>query len=159
MCVFPSPPGVVCCCSGVKLTHHCASLSLSLLPEVSEPPIPPLKSPNRSVWKRSVSLAAHYRRHPPNAGATSRFIAFRPVVLWRASVACTVDAIAQNCTSPQTPRLFLFGTRAPVSLLPQTFRTLFTVCFAFELGGRLSSGRAEELVSQFLGLDAVLGPP
>lgn len=123
--------GVVCCYSGVKLTHH----SLSLLPEVSRlspppsPHQPPLKSPHRSVWKLSVSPAAHYRRRPPNAGAPSPFIAFRLVVLWRASVACALDVIAPNCTSPQTPRLVLFGTRALVPLLPQTLGTLFTVCF------------------------------
>lgn len=125
--------GVVCCYSGVKLTHSHITLSLYCrrLAGFLPPPHhqPPLKSPHRSVWKLSVSPAAHYRRRPPNAGAPSPFIAFRLVVLWRASVACALDAIAPNCTSPQTPRLVLFGTRALVPLLPQTLGTLFTVCF------------------------------
>lgn len=133
---FFSPPPSWCGllllrCETHTLTHH----SLSLLPEVSQFPShhhhhqPPLKPPHQSVWKPSVSPAAHYRRRPPNAGAPSPFIAFRLVVLWRASVACALDAIAPNCTSPQTPRLVLFGTRAFVPLLPQTLGTLFTVCF------------------------------
>lgn len=117
---FSPPLGVVWCYSGVKITHDC-----SFFPHLQVSRIPLLPLP--------ITIDTH---------PVLPLLIFLLLPILSFSHDCTEFHVS---TDLQTP--ILIHTFVVLSLLSQEFLTLFTVCFAFEQGVRLSSGREEEHVS------------
>lgn len=156
---------VVQCCSGIKPTHDSASLFTAGGQRFFH------LSVSHICLSESRVVSAICRCHFVHAVATTSLLLTYFLVtscsvrVHKVPIAYTVHQIAQHCMSLWTHRLpvpLFFFTQMHSFIFSLAHRSLFTVCFAFEQGVRLSIGREEGthvLVSLQRGLlDVVLCP-